>query len=247
MPDLELKTWRVTSISYGSQVETRLVKAPTQEAAEGDLFDSGELEHEYFDAESSQYETEEVVTLLMDHDLANRFIDDPENVFLSEVTAITDEAAGILSKYPGDLELDGLTELSDAAAESLSKHKGGDLYINGVGKLSDAAAKSLSKYQGRIDGITLLMDHDLANRFIDDPENVFLSEVRAITDEAAGILSKYPGDLELDGLTELSDAAAESLSKHKGGDLYIDGVEKLSDAAAKSLSKYQGQIFGVVF
>ena len=33
--------------------------------------------------------------------------------------------------------------------------------------------------------------------------------------------------------TAIEDKAAESLSKHKGGDLYLDGLTSLSDAAAE--------------
>ena len=66
-------------------------------------------------------------------------------------TAIEDAAAEVLSEYDGylELELNGLTELSDAAAESLSKNKG-DLALNGLTSLSDAAAESLSKYKGNL-------------------------------------------------------------------------------------------------
>ena len=53
-------------------------------------------------------------------------------------------------------------------------------------------------------------------------------------------------------VTNLSDAAAESLSKFKGkrvpglglaAHLNLDGLTSLSDAAAKSLSKYRGNSF----
>jgi len=58
----------------------------------------------------------------------------------------------------GELYLHGLTELSDAVAESLGKHKG-DLFLNGVfhhfttqttSELSDAAAAELSQKPGTI-------------------------------------------------------------------------------------------------
>ena len=47
--DEELKTWHVTQILFGSKIETRIVKALTQAAAEGDLFDGGELQDQPFD------------------------------------------------------------------------------------------------------------------------------------------------------------------------------------------------------
>ena len=58
----------------------------------------------------------------LDADLAiNMFVGDAD---FDEVTKITDEAAEFLSEQDEILFLDGLTELSDAAAESLSKYQG---------------------------------------------------------------------------------------------------------------------------
>ena len=50
------------------------------------------------------------------------------------------------------------------------------------------------------------------------------------------------GILDLDGLTELSDAAVESLSKYEGEELDLDGLTSLSDAAAEILSKHKGNL-----
>ena len=66
---------------------------------------------------------------------------------LSGLTTLSDAAAESLSKHTGDLNLHGLTTLSDAAAESLSKPRG-SLYLYGLTTLSDAAAESLSKHRG---------------------------------------------------------------------------------------------------
>ena len=50
-------------------------------------------------------------------------------------------------------------------------------------------------------------------------------------------VSLYPG-----GLTSLSDAAAESLSKYEGC-LFLYGLTSLSEAAAESLSKHAGELY----
>ena len=96
-----------------------------------------------------------------------------------------------------------------------------------------------------------IIDEELAKAFLDAPcdarpgqrpTNLWSREVAdcsEITDGAAEVLSKHEGWLELSGLTELSDAAAESLSKHRGA-LCLDGLTELSDAAAEALSKAQG-------
>jgi formylglycine-generating enzyme required for sulfatase activity/predicted DNA-binding WGR domain protein len=125
-----------------------------------------------------------------------------------------------LSNFVGWLVLNGLTSLSDAAAESLGKYKGPLLWLNGLTSLSNVAAESLSKYKDelRLDGLTCL------------------------SDAAAESLSKHEGSLHLDGLTSLSDTAAESLSKHEG-DLILNGLTSLSDTAAESLSKHKGELY----
>ena len=51
------------------------------------------------------------------------------------------------------------------------------------------------------------------------------------------------GGLCLDGLTELSDAAADHLSKHKGDIIFLDGLTSLSDTAAESLAAYGGSLY----
>ena len=58
----------------------------------------------------------------------------------------------------GDRWLNGLTSLSDGAAQALSQHKGGLLGLNGLTSLSDGAAHALSQHKGdlRLDGLTSL-------------------------------------------------------------------------------------------
>ena len=46
------------------------------------------------------------------------------------------------------------------------------------------------------------------------------------------------GDLSLDGLNSLSDAAAKSFSQHKAS-LLLHNLKSLSDAAAKHLSQHE--------
>ena len=49
-------------------------------------------------------------------EIAEKFLADEDSVDLSEFTAIEDDAAESLSKYNGDLDLSGLTELSDVGS-----------------------------------------------------------------------------------------------------------------------------------
>ena len=53
---------------------------------------------------------------ILTKDIAEEFLKDDQSVSLLEFTSIEDSAAESLSKHQGQLSLDGLTELSDAAA-----------------------------------------------------------------------------------------------------------------------------------
>jgi|LakMenEpi03Aug12_release.lakeMendotaPanAssembly.Ray.scaffolds.fasta_scaffold70706_2 predicted DNA-binding WGR domain protein len=213
---------------------------------------------------------------------------------LSELTSLSDSSghvalAGKLASQKGEweweLDLRGLTSLSDAAAEALSKHKG-RLNLSGLTSLSDAAAEALSKHKGDISFYNLKISDELHNpkgapgyvalalslirsgisfarcdyydmgkwSLQDTPAHINLAkgismlkgylelkELVNLSDAAAEILSKHKGVLRLEGLANLSDAAAEALSKHEG-DLDLNGLESLSDAAAKSLSKHKGYL-----
>ena len=70
---------------------------------------------------------------------------------LSCFATIDDEASELLASYEGDLFLDGLTELSDSGAESLSRHSGFMSIDNRCGEsildLSTKAAEFLAKHK----------------------------------------------------------------------------------------------------
>jgi len=154
-------------------------------------------------------------------------------LYLNGLTSLSDGPGHIalaesLSKSEGFLNLEGLKKLSDAAAESLSKHEG-DLDLDGLGELSDAAAESLSKHAGDLD----------------------LDGLTELSDAAAESLSKHAGDLYLNGLRRLSDspghiALAVRLSKHKGGRLGLNGLTELSDAAAEGLNRHGGKLIVIL-
>ena len=62
-----------------------------------------------------------------------------------------------------------------------------------------------------------VLTKEIADEWIADEDSHDLCEFEAIDDAAAESLSKHKGELGLGDLTELSDAAIESLSNHKGG------------------------------
>jgi hypothetical protein len=169
-------------------------------------------------------------------------------LLLNRLTDLSDAVAESLSKHTGgELGLSGLTNLSDSAAESLSKHKG-DLSLSGLTSLSDAAAKSLSKHKGNLDlsGLTSLSDSPghlaLAQRLSNYVGWVILDGLTSLSDKVAEIFSQRKGNhLELNGLTDLSEKAAAELVKNEG-DLSLDGLTQLSEKLAKALAKHEGML-----
>ena len=119
-------------------------------------------------------------------EVANQFLEAPEDVSLQEYEVIEDAAAEALAKYNSSLYLDGLTSLSCSAANALVHHKGGYLSLNGITSLSEmsvGALGALLKYDGVI----------------------MLGGVQYLSEEAVGILAMHKGPLHLEGLTLFPD------------------------------------------
>jgi hypothetical protein len=68
-----------------------------------------------------------------------------------------------------------------------------------------------------------------------------LDDLGSVTDAAAEALSVHQGDLSLDGLTTLSPTAAKSLAEHKGS-LSFYGLKSLSAEVAEALAVHEGYI-----
>jgi len=150
-------------------------------------------------------------------EIAEQFLADYDSVFLPYFTSMTEAAAESLSKHRWTLHLGGLTEISKGVATALSKHQG-NLNLEGLTEISEGVAIALSKHQGEL----------------------YLEGLTEISEGVAESLSKHQGTLHLEGLTEISEGVAESLSKHQGAELDLSGLTEISDAAAESLSKHQG-------
>lgn len=71
--------------------------------------------------------------------------------------------------------------------------------------------------------------------------DIDLDDLESVTDAAAEALSSHEGDLSLDGLTTLSAPAARFLTRHKGS-LSFFGLKSLSADAARALAEHQGYI-----
>ena len=156
---------------------------------------------------------------ILTKEIANQYLMNVVGVDLSVFTRIENAASEVLSKSDEDLYLDGITNLSAATAECLSRHKGTLIDLDGLTTLPTNVAKHLCRYEG----------------------DLRLSGLSSLSKAAARCLCKHKGILVLEGITEISDSVAEILSEHKG-DLYLDGITSLSDAAANSFSECSGNL-----
>ena len=120
--------------------------------------------------------------------------DDEFDLYLGEVTSLSAGAAKLLAQYNRNyLGLEGLADLSDAAAQELAQHQS-YLNLSGLTSLSDAAAQALSRHQGALN----------------------LGSLTSLSDAAARALAQHKGYLCLHGVASLSDVAAQSLAQHQG-------------------------------
>ena len=129
------------------------------------------------------------------------------------------------------LRLDGLQLLTAEDAEHLGNLSDiGYLSLNGLQTIDPEVAVALSNFSGvlSLNGLKSICD----------------DSVRELAKQ--GSLKFDPANsaywLELNGLTELSDKAAEELSSYKGRFLKLNGLNEISAKAAQSLAKYQGDL-----
>ena len=151
---------------------------------------------------------------------------------------ITDEQVKSLRyAYTDHLELNGLTSITDAQAEILSKLGNGTseyiLSLNGLTSITDVQAEILSNevHLLSLNGLTSITDaqaESLSNLW-----HLNLNGLTSITDKQAENLSNKTRSAELNGLTSITDAQAESLSKVR--ELYI------SEALQPLIDKYKKQ------
>lgn len=152
---------------------------------------------------------------------AEKFMEDSSSVDLSTFTKITVEAAQILAGYgkregdrpDGQLDLSGLTEISEECAEALQNHNG-EINLYGINEISPKIARQLAKKSG-----TLL-----------------LNGLTTLSLECAEELAKHrDGSLGLDGLESIDEDVAEALAKHDGGGLCLSGLSEISQEIAEKL------------
>jgi len=170
-----------------------------------------------------------------------------------------EEAEVLISRVRANyFSLNGLKQLEPGVAEQLSKYrasKHAHLRLNGLQSLTPADAAHLGKLSG-VDYLSLnglqMIDSEVAVGLAGFSGVLSLDGLKSICDDSARELAKQGGlkfdtersayGLALNGLTELSDKAAEELSTYKGRFLKLDGLNEISATTAQSLAKYQGDL-----
>jgi hypothetical protein len=137
---------------------------------------------------------------------------------------VSDEAAGHLSRYQGDLVLPRTTPRKSRGGifSALAMHSG-SMCISIDEPLTVEEATALARHVGEL-GLCLV-DGDIL-----------------LSPESAKELSRHEGDLIFHGSMAISPSVAAALSGHRQGKLRIDRVADLSEAAATALAHHPGAL-----
>lgn len=106
-------------------------------------------------------------------------------------TSLSVEQAEMMAKFKWRLDLDDLTELSDDVAFALGKHRGTGINLNGLTTLSEEAANSLTKCKGNffLNGLTTL-SNSVAGALAKHRNWLSLDGITSLSDEAAEAFAK---------------------------------------------------------
>ena len=156
--------------------------------------------------------------------LAEKLTNQNGDLFLDQITTLSDKAAMALSNHQGILSVRNLTKLDDsegntALAEKLV-NQNCDFFPHHITTLAAKPAEALARYSGKL----------------------FLNNLTKLDKSTAKSLAKHTGTLYLNGLSVLSDETLEELAKHQGERLSLAGMTNLnlSVKGAKALAKYKG-------
>ena len=174
--------------------------------------------------------------------LAKKLVRHEDDLYLSGLQTLyrPHDCNTIPKNYEDGLYLSGLQSLSEGAASALSKHKG-NLSFRNLTTLGDGAAKALSEHEGNLyleylQNLTDSIGHvALAKKLASQKISLCLYGLTSLSDAGAEALSKCEGDLNLSGLKSLSDAGAKALAKKKGG----KNKMKLPSEIQKKVDKYK--------
>ena len=193
---------------------------------------------------------------LINVELAILFRENPNSIDLSKATKITEKAAASLGRYHGTLILDGIIELSDICAKSLTDFQGSLLSLEGLQRIKPDGARSLllmrrmkksskmRQFLKDASGGVCFLDIAVAKLLIKNPYDIDISAATHISEEAADLLSArgtnggYRDDLELDGLVTISPKSARFLARHRFC-LSFNGLQEIDEHLAKAFFRLE--------
>ncbi|MGI9469174.1 MAG: hypothetical protein ACR2OA_18795 [Rubripirellula sp.] len=140
------------------------------------------------------------------------------------------------------LDLDGLTSLSDGAAQHFRNFEG-SIYLNGLTDLTDTALASLCENASELSLNSLnSLGHSTAQQLAQfRGSNLYLDGLTSISTSAAKTLFSLQAcdqsfELSLNGMQTIDEEVAFELRNFKGQSLALDGLEHLTTEVAESLS-----------
>lgn len=172
------------------------------------------------------------------------------HLVIPDLKVLSPEIADILCQFPGDLLLDGVTEIDEDVAASLARHtceswracpgwirgnvRPPTLTLNGVKELSDDAAAALAEHPGRIElrGLRKLTSLPLATK---------LASHAPSTDDTNPGVRAWKEDNNLDALMfHAEQALMDKLFFLPGNPLRLDNVSSLLPVVASELARHRG-------
>jgi hypothetical protein len=149
------------------------------------------------------------------------------------------------SDYDGCYGFQGITSLSVAAAQALSK----SMYfldLSGLATVSDAAAEVLSKCKGQIQlrGLTSLTHAGLAAKITENDKEVDLPALTELSDEAADAIFKTKAKLLINAnkLKSLNHLGLARKLAIDSGESDLVAVTSLSASDAAGLHTHEGNL-----
>lgn len=161
-------------------------------------------------------------------ELAKKFIENPESIYLHDYTSIEPDAAAILATYG--------SEFDDI--------EGVQLTLWEIKTLSLESAEKLAKFRGRLEiGLeTLSFEVARALSTQEDPGVLDFCKLEELKlDAAQGLCKRQGAMIVLNWVNDITVDTAKELASY-GGHLLLNGITKVDEPVAKALSQTKSQI-----
>lgn len=130
----------------------------------------------------------------LDAATAERLCEQQEHILdLDGLTELTDEAANALRGWDHTLSLDGLSAISANAAAAITSDKRSEISLDGLATLGDDVARALGRFEGTLylDGVTSITTTE-ALALSDHRHHLYMTGLLSSSDEALCHLSMHP-------------------------------------------------------